>query len=66
VGTVAGTRGRRLHFAIVGNRLKSTDRMRQATDRVVVAMAEEMQDCRRIPRPHRKGRKPRPPRLVCG
>lgn len=66
VGTVAGTKGRRLHFAIVGNRLASTDRMRQATDRVVVAMAEEIQDCRRIPRPPRKKGKPRPPRLVCG
>ena len=66
VGTVAGSRGRRLHFAIVGNRLESTDRMREATDRVVVAMAEEIRDCRRIPRPPRKNGKPRPPRLVCG
>ena len=66
VGTVAGTKGRQLHFAIVGNRLGSTGRMRATTDRVVVAMAEEMQDCRRIPRPPRKNGKPRPPRLVCG
>ena len=66
VGTVAGTKGRQLHFAIIGNRLESTDRMREATDRVVIAMAEEIQDCRRIPRPPRKNGKPRLPRLVCG
>ena len=66
VGTVAGTKGRQLHFAIVGNRLESTLRMRETTDQVVVAMAEEMHDCRRIPRPRRNNGKPRPPRLVCG
>ena len=67
VGTVAGTQGRHLHFAIVGNRLSSTYRMRVVTDRVVVAIAEELSDCRRIPRKiKREGAKPRPPRLVCG
>ena len=66
VGTVAGTKGRQLHFAIVGNRLDETSVMRTTTDRVVVAMAEEIHDCRRVPRPPRKNGKPREPRLVCG
>ena len=67
VGTVVGTEGRTAHFAIVGNRLKSTTPLRELTDKAVLALAEELQDCRRIPRPQpkRKSAKPRPPRLVC-
>lgn len=73
VGTVAGTEGRLLHFAIVGNELESSTPIREVTDASVLAMAEEIQDCRRVRRPPRirgKGKHRTvvrfPPRLVCG
>ena len=70
VGTVMGTRDRTMHFAILGNRLRSTTQMRTLTDRAVLAIAEELQDCRRVRPPPRKGDRkrqaPRPLRLVCG
>ena len=73
VGTVAGTKGRLLHFAIVGNQLESSSPTRAVADSTVLAMAEEIQDCRRVQRPPRvrgKGKqrvvKRFPPRLVCG
>ena len=73
VGTVAGAEGRLLHFAIVGNGLESSARLRTVTDASVLAMAEEIQDCRRVTRPPRirgKGKdrtvKRFEPRLVCG
>lgn len=73
VGTVAGTENRVVHFAIVGNSLTSTYRMRVVTDRTILAIAEEIQDCRRVSRPPKvtgKGKNkkvtPRPSRLVCG
>jgi D-alanyl-D-alanine carboxypeptidase/D-alanyl-D-alanine-endopeptidase (penicillin-binding protein 4) len=69
VGTVIGTDGRTMHFAILGNRLRSTDQMRTLTDKAVLAMAEELQGCRRIRPPARRGpgkrREPPPVRLVC-
>ena len=72
VGTVVGTQTRVVHFAIVGNRLSSTDQMRIVTDRTILAIAEEIQDCRRVQRPPKvsgKGKNkkvtPREPRLVC-
>ncbi|MPZ71759.1 MAG: hypothetical protein GEU74_00780 [Nitriliruptorales bacterium] len=68
VGTVVGTRRRTVHFAVVGNHLRSTAALRSLTDKAVLVMAEELQDCRRVPRPRprRKNARPRPPRLVCG
>lgn len=72
VGTVVGTEGRMLHFAAVGNDLPSTARMREVTDKAVLVMAEELQDCRRVtvraPKNKRKPARQRPARvrLVCG
>jgi D-alanyl-D-alanine carboxypeptidase/D-alanyl-D-alanine-endopeptidase (penicillin-binding protein 4) len=70
VGTVIGTRDRTMHFAILGNRLSTTAEMRTLTDKAVLAMAEELQDCRRVRPPPRKGdrkrKDPRPLQLVCG
>ncbi|HVM21288.1 MAG TPA: D-alanyl-D-alanine carboxypeptidase/D-alanyl-D-alanine-endopeptidase [Egibacteraceae bacterium] len=66
VGTVAGTRQRRLHFAVVGNQLASTSALRELADRAAVAMAEELHDCRRVRPPPGNRKKPRPVRLVCG
>ena len=70
VGTVIGTRDRTMYFAILGNRLRSTTQMRTLTDKAVLAMAEELQDCRRVRPPPREGDRkrdtPRPLRLVCG
>ncbi len=66
VGTVVGSKGRLVHLAVVGNRLQSTSAVRELTDRAVLAIAEELQDCRRVRPPKRKRGKPRPVRLVCG
>ena len=67
VGTIVGTRGRLAHLAVVGNDLSSTSHMRTVTDRAALAIAEELQDCRRVrPPPKKKGGKRRPVRLVCG
>ena len=66
VGTVVGPAERLLHFAFTGNRVGSTSDMRALTDRAVVAMAEELYECRRVRPPGRtKKGKRRASRLVC-
>ena len=66
VGTVIGPQGRQVHFASVGNKLTDADAdaMSVLTDKAVLAMAEELYECRRVPRGPRNNKR-RPPRLVC-